>query len=567
MTIEYLDSSRGFVGSGNAVARMLDPFTLQEPLTRVTPPSQEWQLFEAQRASKNGIDWYTVEGPTVFSHRKRYYEMFSGGCYYRDNYAISYATSNTPMGPHGLDDTSWQDWQGRTGEHVLVQGNVEHFLSPGHNSLVPGPNNVDSYLAYHVIQHEETFQRAACLDRLFLHGDDLWTPAPTYTTQLAPAMPRIHELFDSPYLSTSWQPQGGTWTVSSEEGEVTQENAALTIATLQHRETLHADWLLEVNLRHQNAEGTYGLLFLDHAEPVAQLELTWDGSLRLSDASSHEPLQLVPLPPSTVMQAWHQLLIARSGSLLTVYFDGQPLLETLLSQPVTTFALLTQRCNASFSSISLTDHFRDEFLHEQYTPTLLGWQEEPEAHKETLSRAASTWLVRHGAFVQMSDAQAEHSSYKEVFAERGEYSATMRQDHASGLEQAAFGLVLKSESRLYEKSYSTQEQEEFLLPNTEKMFICLKQEQSKHWTLTGESTETTHSPQAHYTFPLPETFRPSDWHTLRLEQREGELCVALDGPEVLTLPMPYTITHIGLFTKNTAAAFTSVWHTGKPAPA
>ncbi len=194
MTIEYLDSSTGFVGSGNAVDRLLDPFTLEGKLTRVTPPSQAWQLYEAQRSTKGGIDWYTVEGPTVLQHRRKYYEMFSGGCYYRDNYAISYATSDVPRGPNGLHDTSWQDWQGRTGHAFLVQGN-QHVLSPGHNSLVLSPNNTEQYIAYHALQ-SNMLDRYAYLDRLFWHGDEMWTNAPTYTPQPAPAMPRIRELFD-----------------------------------------------------------------------------------------------------------------------------------------------------------------------------------------------------------------------------------------------------------------------------------------------------------------------------------------------------------------------------------
>ncbi|TMD47527.1 MAG: glycoside hydrolase, partial [Chloroflexi bacterium] len=69
MTIEYWDDPGGFIGSGNIVDRLIDPFTLQGHPTRVTSPQHQWQLFEAQREARGGVDWYTVEGPAVMRHR------------------------------------------------------------------------------------------------------------------------------------------------------------------------------------------------------------------------------------------------------------------------------------------------------------------------------------------------------------------------------------------------------------------------------------------------------------------------------------------------------------------
>ncbi len=75
MTVEYLNDPSGFNGSGNAVARLRDPFTLEGELARVTAPAYSWELYEAQRAEKGGIDWYTVEAPYVARHRGRYYHL------------------------------------------------------------------------------------------------------------------------------------------------------------------------------------------------------------------------------------------------------------------------------------------------------------------------------------------------------------------------------------------------------------------------------------------------------------------------------------------------------------
>src|SRR5258706_13813509 len=98
MTVEYWDDPGGFIGSGNVVDRLIDPFTLQGQPARVTPPSHEWQLFEAQRQAKGGVDWYTVEGPAVIRHPRGDYEMFSCGCSKPRKYLGSYASSETPKG-------------------------------------------------------------------------------------------------------------------------------------------------------------------------------------------------------------------------------------------------------------------------------------------------------------------------------------------------------------------------------------------------------------------------------------------------------------------------------------
>jgi GH43 family beta-xylosidase len=437
MTIEYLDSSQGFVGSGNAVARMRDPFTLEETITRVTPPSQKWQLFEAHRRTKGGIDWYTVEGPTVVRHRRRYYEMFSGGCFYRDNYAVSYATSDTPMGPNGLHDTSWQDWQGRAGHNFLMQGDREHFISPGHNSLVLGPNNADSYIVYHAILPQLLKERVACMDRLYWQGDDLWTSAPTFTPQPAPAMPRLRELFEAPELEPSWQPQEGRWHVDNGEaigeiGEVVQESEQTEVALLHHRSRLITDWLLEVNLRFIAGSGSYGLVVLRNSSTQGiQLEITSDAQLVLSErvqsegSDTRHQLRSVSLPQHVRLQAWHQLLISLSG-------------------------LQTQG------------------------PTF--------------------------------------------------YSGNER-----GLEQHTFERDAMG-----------------------RLFIGLKQGQSG-WILTVETANTRLAFST-----LPEIFNSSDWHTLRLLCLEGTLSVALDGPDVLTLPVTGGSTKVGLVTGNASVAFTSV---------
>ncbi len=533
MTVEYWDNPDGFTGSGNVVDRLLDPFTLQGHITRVTQPHHAWQLFEAQRQERGGVDWYTVEGPAIILHRKRYYEMFSGGCYYRDNYAVSYATSKTPMGPNGMQDTSWHDWEGINGDALLIQGDHQFMISPGHNSLVLGPNNADLYIAYHAWQTDRT-ERRPCLDRLFWHGDDMWTAAPTHTVQQAPALPRLRDLFEEPVLQPSWLRDSLSWQVSA--GEVVQEDVTSVYTTLHCQQHLSQAWLLEINLRHIAGNGSYGVLLKGDGDTTAQIMITLGAQLAIwSCESTAEPILVTSLPPNFLPSARHQLMLSYAGSLLHVRLDGLAASEAVIPHSLHSFALLTQQCSAAFSGISLSDHFRDEFLSDSQTPALLGWQAEENNGDTTLA----DWHVQGGALEQTSAMQGEHIVLKGSRHEQYEVGATIRLRRASEQGQPAFGLLI--------------------WPNrAEKLLILFRQSQL-HWMLAVESAGSL--PSMHISVELPVTFDPARWHTLRLQRQDEQLTIFLNGPEVLTILLPLRPEGVGLVTRDAAVAFTSVWQT------
>ncbi|GHO88113.1 family 43 glycosylhydrolase [Dictyobacter formicarum] len=527
MTIEYVDAESGLVGSGNAVARLIDPFTLQGPITRVTRPTQSWQLFEKQRASKGGLDWYTVEGPAVLHHRRYYYQMYSGGCYYRDNYAMSYAIADTPMGPGGLQDTSWHDWPGRQGDPRLVHGD-QFMIGPGHNSVVLGPNNADHYIAYHATQPGMT-ERRPCLDRLFFHGDELWTPAALHTLQPAPAMPRLRDLFTSAELQPAWQPLGGQWEIAA-EGAVVQSDENVKHAVLRQQERLSTNWLLEVNLKHLGGSSTYGVLLHNaDADSSIQCAITADRQLVCTDTATGSS-QTQPLPADTILERWHQLLLSLSGSVLTIQFDGRPVMETVLARPVHSFALMTERSAAAFSAISLTDHFRDEFLDAGHTPAMLGW---------TPARPSSDladWQIRDNALHQDSLVADTHILYKGQAYNQFDFGATMKLQQVEENSGAALGLAMQAQ-------------------DSEPIITWFQQEQS------GASLKVEGIPAA--TRQMLPNFNLHDWHTLRLEYRADQLHICLDGPEIAVLPISVAAYRIGLATRNAAGSFISVWQTSR----
>jgi GH43 family beta-xylosidase len=530
MTVEYWDDPSGFIGSGNVVDQLIDPFTLQGQPARVTPPSHEWQLFEAQRQAKGGVDWYTVEGPAVIRHLGRYYEMFSGGCYYRGNYAVSYATSETPMGHEGMHDSSWHDKEGTEGPSLLIHGDGKYMISPGHNSLVPGPNNAELYVAYHAWQQDRVARRP-CLDRLFWHGDQPWTAAPTHTPQPAPALPRFRELFEEPLLQSFWQQQGESWRVS--DGAVVQEDDTVVYAMLQHQARLGEAWLFEVNLRHIAGTGSYGVLFLCDNGTTVSVTITPEAQLAVwSSALPAEPIKTMPLGDAIDASAWHQLLISSAGSVLSVQLDYLRPLEVLVEHLALTFSLFTRHCSAAFSGISLTDHFRDEFLSDWQTPALLGWQ----------GGTSSDWRVQDGALKQTSAAPSEHIVLKGSPQHQYECGATMMLHRTNEHGQPALGLVVW---------HSTEE----------KLLVWLLNRQS-HYALVVESRGSMSG--ANLLLDLPGRFDPFNWHTLRLRRWGDQLTVYLDGPEVLTVTIPPRPERLGLVTRDAAAVFTEVWQTGLP---
>ncbi|GCE06618.1 glycoside hydrolase family 43 protein [Dictyobacter aurantiacus] len=523
MTIEYVDAASGLVGSGNAVARLRDPFTLQGPLTRVTRPTQPWQLFEQQRASKGGLDWYTVEGPAVLRQRGRYYQMYSGGCYYRDNYAISYAVSDIPMGPDGLHDTSWQDWSGRQGDPRLVHGD-ESLIGPGHNSVVLAPNNVDSYIAYHATRQGMKV-RQPCLDRLFFHGDELWTPAPIHTPQPAPAMPRLRDLFTTPDLQPAWQPLSGQWAPVPDEECVVQSDENAPRAELSQQERLSSDWLLEINLKYLGGSGGYGVLLRgDDSDSPLQILLTANRQLVCIDTASGAS-QFWPLPEDILLERWHQLLLSLSGSVLSIRFDGRSAIETILSRSVHSFALTTDACSAAVSAVSLTDHFRDEFLNPDHAPSLLGW-----------SGHLADWQVRDDALRQTSAATGTHVIYKGSRYTQFECAATIKVEQVAG-EDGAIGLALQAEE--------------------DEPIIIWLQQQAAGATLRVEGIPSASQLQ------LPK-LNLREWHTLRLDVQPDQLHVFLDGPEVTVFPISIGARRIGLATKDASASFIGVWQTNHP---
>ncbi len=420
------------------------------------------------------------------------------------------------MGDQGMGDSSWKDQPRR-----LLKSDGEHLFGPGHNSVVVGPNNIDQYIVYHAWEPDWEARRL-CFDRLFWHGDELWTAGPNAQPQPIPGRPRFLELFDRPELSSSWQDEGGIWRIS--QNELRQEDLTMP-GVLYYKEKLSQANLLEVNMRRLSLLGSYGLMFQGIDHQAAWLIVTPDRIIQIW--SSHDlkaPFRTISLPEDFDPLVYHQLLISNSGQVFQIHLDRLLILEERFDFEATRFALLTEEGRAAFSTIVLTDAFRDEFQRPEWSPAVLGWQ--------AMSGDLDRWIVQDEVLQQTSEEPGESLLLKNVL--RTHYEAGVSFKVSSG----SAGLVLQSANR--------------------GIVISIAAGGNDRYQVEIEGLE---HPQV---VELSHEFDISVWHTLRVERIEDQLIVYLDGPEVLRVGVPGGQERIGLWTRSGLASFIGVWQTDRP---
>ena len=68
---------------------------------------------------KQGLDWYTIEGPFTLRVGDRYVCFYSGGRWENPNYGVGYLLADRPMGDGGLEDRSWSVCDDPNGPRIL----------------------------------------------------------------------------------------------------------------------------------------------------------------------------------------------------------------------------------------------------------------------------------------------------------------------------------------------------------------------------------------------------------------------------------------------------------------
>lgn len=173
-----------FVGTSILRDELVSPGEVRgEPEPVVTPTLPE-EIFLEDRFG-DGRDWYTIEGPAVFTDRDCAYMTYSGNAYERENYFIGYATSDN------IDEASV--WSKHPDPHTFAPlvRRTDQVEGTGHNSITVGPNLVDRWIVYHGRNADQKLtpgveQRTMRVDPVWTASGRLFTSAPTRDPQPYP---------------------------------------------------------------------------------------------------------------------------------------------------------------------------------------------------------------------------------------------------------------------------------------------------------------------------------------------------------------------------------------------
>jgi GH43 family beta-xylosidase len=154
---DVLDAERP--GTHLAVAP-LEGMTGLGPVVEALQPCADWQVYEWGREMYGATyDWHTLEGPSVVRRRGRYWMTYSGGPWTGPGYAVSWAVSDSPLGP-------WTPAPASAPPLLRTSGDL---IGPGHNSLTVAPNG-DDVIVFHSWNHAGTQREMHALRIVF--GED-----------------------------------------------------------------------------------------------------------------------------------------------------------------------------------------------------------------------------------------------------------------------------------------------------------------------------------------------------------------------------------------------------------
>ncbi|MBE6651993.1 MAG: hypothetical protein E7610_01090 [Ruminococcaceae bacterium] len=124
---------------------------LTEDLLSVKPGTTKLMLRAQEPWEK--VDGDCVEGPYMLKHNGTYYLTYSGTVYTSDQYAVGYATADSPLGDFERNETN----------PVLCFNYAVH--GPGHHSFATDANG-DLWMVYHRHNSTEAIHpRMTCIDR------------------------------------------------------------------------------------------------------------------------------------------------------------------------------------------------------------------------------------------------------------------------------------------------------------------------------------------------------------------------------------------------------------------
>jgi GH43 family beta-xylosidase len=528
---DFLEHSH--IGTGTARDRLFDPLTLSGRPQPVTRPRYDWHVYDPHRIEKGGVRWHTVEGPFVLKHKRRYYQMFSGGNWQNPSYGVSYATTDDISAPGEWTQTA-------DGERVLpiLRTLPGHVVGPGHNSVVRGPDNRQLFCVYH---RWVEGARTLAIDRLEWAGERMLVLGPSTAPCPAPLAPTFADFFDEPHdggLGAGWTCSGGRWRASGAARQESTEGAA------EARCAASAPcFTAEVSLRSLDAHGgpgAYGIavdqqlfFMLEPSRGCIHTRVWW------GDYGWEE--EQVALPPGFDPQAYHLLRVEANLRRLTITLDDAAVSwSTELLASASTIALRTDSMSAAFSGFAFTAGWEDTFANDVSDPVSLGWHTAGQHGGRDNYRPQDQPAKSLAAYGWRLDDQQLWCT-----AEAGETFIT------KDAQLAAYELVINA--RLHRSTapdgcygfYPT------LGPGAPGPLLTVEAG-ADGWALCCYVTA------GEQRFRLPDDFDPAIDQQFRFRKQAGRLMVACETHTLGELPVPNEPTSVGLYARHATVAFDMV---------
>lgn len=161
----------------------------------ISTPDTAWE-------KKSGNSYRWNEGPCVFRENGTYYLLYTANCYTSVNYAVGYATSDSPLGTYK-----------KSAANPILKADGVLTSGTGHCNIVRSPDGSEIFMVYH--EHTDianpSGDRTPAFDRLIIHEDEtLSVNGPTVWKQPLPSGAAGLYVMKSGYTVSGSYAQGST---------------------------------------------------------------------------------------------------------------------------------------------------------------------------------------------------------------------------------------------------------------------------------------------------------------------------------------------------------------------
>ena len=137
-----------------------EPKLLLRPPVTMDDKQAEW---ESRSVTSGEVNRRWTEGSYIFKEKETYYMMYSANFFGGKNYAVGYATSDSPLGPFEKAENN-----------PVLQKNVEQggiVTGTGHNSITIAPDGKSRLCVYHGRTSETGKNRVVFIDHMEIKDD------------------------------------------------------------------------------------------------------------------------------------------------------------------------------------------------------------------------------------------------------------------------------------------------------------------------------------------------------------------------------------------------------------